>query len=77
MTGYTIVDIIKNKKRWLWTLLYSVLFLQIMYYLGYVSENNTPLISTGEFTSIKTLKDIVPTSGIVVGTDSFLSPWIV
>ncbi|MEI6118155.1 MAG: hypothetical protein WCP92_02675 [bacterium] len=35
------------------------------------------MITPGELTSITTLQDIIPTSGIVVGTDSYLSPWIV
>ncbi|MEI7919971.1 MAG: hypothetical protein WCH65_07625 [bacterium] len=49
----------------------------MMYYIGYVSSNNTPLITPGELTSITTLQDIISTNGIVVGTDSYLSPWIV
>ncbi len=77
MTWYAIYFIIKQKKRRLRSLLYLGVFLQMMYYLWYVSRNNTPLITPGELTSITTLQDIIPTSGIVVGTDSYLSPWIV
>lgn len=77
MTWYTIYFIIKQKKRRLRSLIYLGVFLQMMYYIWYVSNNNTPLITVGELTSITTLQNIIPTSGIVVGTDSYLSPWIV
>ncbi len=76
MSGYAIRHIIKQKKRRLRVLLYLGLFLQILYYIGYSSENNTPQIGTGEFASIRSLKDIVPANGIVVVTDSYLSPWV-
>lgn len=77
MTWYTIYFIIKKNKLRLRSLLYLGVFLQMMYYIWYVSNNNTPLITAGELTSITTLQDIIPMSGIVVGTDSYLSPWIV
>ena len=77
MTGYAIIHIISQKKRRLRLLLYVWVFLQMMYYIGYVSENNTPLITVWEFVSITSLKDIIPTNWIVVGTDSYNSPWIV
>jgi len=76
MTGYVLYFIIKKNKRRLRTLVYCWMFLQIMYYIWYVSNNNTPRISSGELTSITSLQDILPSNGIVLGTDSFLSPRI-
>jgi hypothetical protein len=76
ITGYALHYIFKSNKKRLIGLVYIWMILQMIYYYGYVSQNNMTWISPGEFQSIITLKDIVPTSGIVIWTDSFISPWI-
>jgi len=77
MTWYALLSIFEQKKKRLVWLLYLGISLQIIYYYGYVSQNNTQWISPWEFETIRTVKDIVPENGIVIWTDSYLSPWIV
>ncbi len=74
MIGYSLHHLFMSKKRRLRWLIYLGLGVQMIYYYGYASRNNTPRISPGELQSIKTLSQIVPENGIVIGTDSYLSP---
>ncbi len=77
MTGYALFHIFKKSKWWLNGIVYLFVFLQMVYYFWYVSNNNTPLISPWEMQSITSLQNIVPVNGIVVVTDSAISPRIV
>lgn len=77
MTGYAVFHIFKKSKRRLNSVVYLFVFLQIVYYFWYVSENRTPLITSGELTSITTLKTILPANALVVVTDSAISPRVV
>lgn len=77
MTGYALFHIFKKSKRRLNGIVYIFVALQMVYYFWYVSENNTPLITKWEMQSIATLEAIIPVDGIVVVTDSAISPWIV
>lgn len=76
MTWYALYFIVKKNKRRGRSLIYFGLCLQIIYYLWYVSKNNTPLLTAGELTSIVALQNSMPRNGIIVGTDSYMSPWI-
>jgi hypothetical protein len=77
ISWYAIWHIIKYNKKWLRILIYLSLSLQVIYYFGFVSQNNKPLISDWEFLSITSLEEIVPENWLVVVTDSKISPWVV
>lgn len=76
MVAYALFHIFKQKKWRLSSIVYIVLSLQMLYYFWYVSENNLPLISKWELTSITTLQNIIPPNWIIIWTDSYFSPWI-
>ncbi len=77
MTGYALFHLFKTSKRRKSWLIYIFIFLQMVYYFWYVSQNRTPLITQWELTSITTLKTILPANALVVVTDSAISPRVV
>lgn len=77
MTGYTIFHLFQKAKRRKSWLVYFFVFLQMVYYFWYVSENRTPLITQGELTSITSLKTLLPANALIVATDSAISPRVV
>ena len=77
MTWYALFHIFKKSKRRLNGIVYLFVFLQMIYYFWYVSNNNTSLISQWEMQSITSLENVVPQNGIIIVTDSAISPRIV